>query len=67
MMNNTREEQPRKGLFLAGAMNCLGEFNRLCLSSLREIWISSCPKSPPPTLWQLALFIEGGPGPLPKN
>ena len=32
MMNNTREEQPREGLFLAGAMNCLGEFSRLSLS-----------------------------------
>ena len=26
-----KEEQPREGLFLAGAMSCLGEFSRLSL------------------------------------
>ena len=54
-----KEEQPREGLFLAGAMNCLGEFSRLTLSLVY-------PKSPLSILWWLALFIEEGPGPLPK-
>ena len=67
MMNNTKGEQPREGLFLAGAMNCFGEFSRLFLSLLELYQISRClGVSLPSTLWWLALFIEA-PGLSPNN
>ena len=54
-----KEEQPREGLFLAGAMNCWEEFNYPSLS------LSDSISSPLPCGW-LVLFIGKGPGPLPK-
>ena len=54
-----KEEQPREGLFLAGAMNCWEEFNRSIYWFLGE--------DPDALPWGwLALFIGKGPGPLPK-
>ena len=47
-----KEEQPREGLFLAGAMNCWGEFSHLSLSLFFGPFLSTS------TLWWLALFIE---------
>ena len=70
-----KEEQPREGLFLAGAMNCWEEFNHPSLSlsllnslsdflSLSDFDLSSFFFSLP---WGwLVLFIGKGPGPLPK-
>ena len=52
-----KEEQPREGLFLAGAMNRWEEFSRLSLSLL--------PTSRPLAMW-VAGPIYRGPGPLPK-
>ena len=57
-----KEEQPREGLFLAGAMNCWEEFSHLSLSlSLWSFLLSSDPPYflPTPLLcgW-LVLFIE---------
>ena len=48
-----KEEQPREGMFLDGAMNCWEEFNHLSLS------LSSQSTEPNPFLcgW-LVLFIE---------
>ena len=54
-----KEEQPREGLFLAGAMNYLGEFSHSLYWFPGEDPIAS-------TLWWLVLFIGEGPGPLPK-
>ena len=51
-----KEEQPREGLFLAGAMNCWEEFSHPSLS------LSDRTPSP---LW-VAGPIYRGPGPLPK-
>ena len=53
-----KEEQPREGLFLAGAMNCWEEFSHpsLSLSLIRIL---------PLILWG-AGPIYRGPGPLPK-
>ena len=55
-----KEEQPREGLFLAGAMNCWEEFSHLSLS-LRSFILSFDPPYflPTPLLcgW-LVLFIE---------
>ena len=50
-----KEEQPREGLFLAGAMNCWEEFSHLSLS----LSFSLCfqPADPLPCGW-LVLFIE---------
>ena len=50
-----KEEQPREGLFLAGAMNYSG--------SSVALWMDL--SIPLPCGW-LALFIGKGPGPLPK-
>ena len=47
-----KEEQPREGLFLAGAMNCWEEFNRLSLS------LSLSHRPNPLLCGQLVLFIE---------
>ena len=57
-----KEEQPREGLFLAGAMNCWEEFNHPSLSLSDFDPISDLD---PPCGW-LVLFIGKGPGPLPK-
>ena len=60
-----KEEQPRKRLFLAGAMNYWEEFNHPSLSlSLSDLLYPSKPSAP------FALWVAGpiyrGPGPLPK-
>ena len=63
-----KEEQPREGLFLAGAMNCWEEFSHLSLSlSLVLSFILRSPLFPsnPLALW-VAGPIYRGPGPLPK-
>ena len=57
-----KEEQPREGLFLAGAMNCWEEFSHLSLSlslSLSEPLSKEPPVQNPPLLcgWPV-LFIE---------
>ena len=49
-----KEEQPREGLFLAGAMNCWEEFSHPSLS----LSDSLDPDSPPPSCGGLVLFIE---------
>ena len=56
-----KEEQPREGLLLAGAMNCWEEFSHLSLSfSLSALlW-------PTPFAVWVAGPIYRGPGPLPK-
>ena len=54
-----KEEQPREGLFLAGAMNYKGEFSR------PFYWLPEEDPIPLPCGW-LVLFIGKGPGPLPK-
>ena len=46
-----KEEQPRKGLFLAGAMNCWEEFSHLSLSLYS-------PLTDPLLCGWLVLFIE---------
>ena len=68
-----KEEQPREGLFLAGAMNCWEEFSHPSLSlslldSLSDSDLDLTPVSIPiPLPWGwLVLFIGKGPGPLPK-
>ena len=54
-----KEEQPREGLFLAGAMNCWEELSRPSLSLSLSF-----------ALGPLAMWVAGpiyrGPGPLPK-
>ena len=62
-----KEEQPREGLFLAGAMNCWEEFSHLSLS----LYASNLSIEPPlPFFQHVALWAAGpiyrGPGPLPK-
>ena len=61
-----KEEQPREGLFLAGAMNCWEEFSHLSLSLSLIEPLSQEPPSPNPSAlcflspscgW-LILFIE---------
>ena len=47
-----KEEQPREGLFLAGAMNCWEEFSHLSLSLSALLW------SAPLLCGWLVLFIE---------
>ena len=59
-----KAEQPREGLFLAGAMNCWEEFNRSIYWFLGEDHGVQI-KMPLPWGW-LVLFIGKGPGPLPK-
>ena len=66
-----KEEQPREGLFLAGAMNCWEELSPTSLSlSLPDLLYPSIPlfSSNPPALF--ALWVAGpiyrGPGPLTK-
>ena len=54
-----KEEQPREGLLLAGAMNCWEEFSHLSLS-LSLLWPTD-----PLVVW-VAGPIYRGPGPLPK-
>ena len=56
MMNNTREEQPREGLFLAGAMNFSVEFSHLLSLSLPPAKPTE-PQTPLLCGW-LVLFIE---------
>ena len=63
-----KEEQPREGLFLAGAMNCWEEFSHLSLSlSMLPTSLSSLPFlfSNPFALWEVGPIYRG-PGPLPK-
>ena len=63
-----KEEQPREGQLLAGAMNCWEEFSHLSLSlSMLPTSLSSLPFlfSNPVALWA-AGPIYRGPGPLPK-
>ena len=57
-----KEEQPREGLFLAGAMNCWEEFSHLSLS----ISLSASHQSKSPLAMWVAGPIYRGPGPLPK-
>ena len=52
-----KEEQPRKGLFLAGAMNCWEEFSHPSLS-LSLLFFSSFVPPPPLSCGWLVLFIE---------
>ena len=59
-----KEEQPREGLFLAGAMNCWEEFSHLSLSLsllrptlLTSLFLPTSFSSSPPCGW-LVLFIE---------
>ena len=56
-----KEEQPREGLLLAGAMNCWEEFSHLSLSlsasNLSNEPLSSCHPTPLLCGW-LVLFIE---------
>ena len=61
-----KEEQPREGLFLAGAMNCLEELSHLSLSlslslspSVLSLRVYLC-------VLRVADPIYRGPGPLPK-
>ena len=58
-----KEEQPREGLFLAGAMNCWEELSHPSLS-LPDLLYPSNPPAP------FALWVAGpiyrGPGPLHK-
>ena len=49
-----KEEQPREGLFLAGAMNCSEEFSHLSLS----LPLSALPWATPLLCGWLVLFIE---------
>ena len=65
-----KEEQPREGLFLAGAMNCWEESSHPSLSlfsifSPISIPLVSSDLSAPIALW-VAGPIYRGPGPLPK-
>ena len=61
------EEQPREGLFLAGAMNCWEEFSHPSLSlSLSDRTTSLNPSPKDPSLLWVAGPIYRGPGPLPK-
>ena len=54
-----KEEQPREGLFLAGAMNCWEEFNHLSLSlSLSHSLPYSYSPANPLLRGRLVLFIE---------
>ena len=55
-----KEEQPREGLLLAGAMNCWEEFSHPSLFLSLILILSS-----PLVLW-VAGPIYRGPGPLPK-
>ena len=56
MMNSTKEEQPREGMFLAGAMNCWEEFSHPSLSLSSIVYLD-----PPKTLpLSLLLCPEGG-------
>ena len=59
------EEQPREGLFLAGATNCWEEFSRFSLSLSLSMYFYPCSLDALPCGW-LVLFIGEGPGPLPK-
>ena len=65
-----KEEQPRKGLFLAGAMNCWEEFSHLSLSLILPFILRSPYFLPTlrPALSPLRVAgpIYRGPGPLPK-
>ena len=70
-----KEEQPREGLFLAGAMNCSEEFSHLSLSlSLSALLQLTDPDFDPSLFlgWLIlnplgvASPIYRGPGPLPK-
>ena len=70
-----KEEQPREGLFLAGAMNCWEEFSHLSLShslslSLFTISLLVEPLEGIKPNRPLATWVAGpiysGPGPLPK-
>ena len=54
-----KEEQPREGLFLAGATNYSGEFSRSLY------WFPGDDRMPLPCGW-LVLLIGKGPVPLPK-
>ena len=60
-----KEEQPREGLFLAGAMNCWEELSHLSLSVFLIFSILPTPRPAPFALW-VAGPIYRGPGPLPK-
>ena len=61
-----KEEQPREGLFLAGAMNCWEESSHLSLS----LFLIETPLFPSNPSAPFALWVAGpiyrGPGPLPK-
>ena len=60
-----KEEQPREGLFLAGAMTCWGELSHPSLSLYLIFFILPTPRPALLALW-VASPIYSGPGPLPK-
>ena len=60
-----KEEQPREGQFLAGAMNCWEELSPISLSLSLFRLSPSLSLSAPFALW-VAGPIYRGPGPLPK-
>ena len=62
-----KEEQPREGLFLAGAMNCWEESSHplLSLSSIDDASLKTSNLSASSIL-RVAGPIYRGPGPLPK-
>ena len=53
-----KEEQPREGLFLAGAMNCWEELSHLSLSLSLSIYASNPTDRTPLLCGWLVLFIE---------
>ena len=57
-----KEEQPREGLFLAGAMNCWEESSHPSLSLFSIVYLNL----PPFLILWVAGPIYRGPGPLPK-